>query len=135
MFNKNKCFGIQNEITMLPIIREFFNDSTISKTPKTHCPFDYESSDTLYELKTRNNCYNRYPDTIFPCKKFTYLPDKNKILIFSFTDGNYYIKYIPELFETFHREKKQYRFDRGPIDQAAEYVNIPITSLIKMERV
>jgi len=131
---KSFNFGLENEKILLPILQSYFKDDTIKKTHYNSCPFDYVSENgTLYELKTRKNAYSKYPDTIFPCKKFNYLPEKDKILIFSFTDGNYYIKYIPELFETFHKEKKQYRFDRGNIDKAAEYINIPIYNLIKLE--
>jgi hypothetical protein len=130
--NKNICKGIQNEKLMLPIIREYFCDPTIEKTTFIRCPFDYEGSGVLYELKTRTCCYNRYPDTIFPCSKFNYQPEKQKYLIFSFTDGNYQIKYDPVLFETFKKDTKQYRFDRGTLDKPAEYINIPIDKLTKM---
>ena len=128
-------FGIQNENTMLPIIRQFFNDETIKKTSYNSCPFDFisESNNILYELKTRKCNYRKYTDTIFPTKKFNYQPEKEKILLFSFTDGNYYIKYNPLVFETFKKENKQYRFDRGNIDAPAEYINIPIEYLTKIE--
>ena len=105
--NKSICFGIANEKTMLPIIRQFFNDETIEKTTFVRCPFDYEGSGILYELKTRRCNYRKYPDTIFPMSKFNYQPEKEKVLIFSFTDGNYYIKYNPLVFETFKKENKQ----------------------------
>ena len=127
-------FGLNNEVKILPIIQQFFNDPTIKKTHYNSCPFDF-ISDTgiLYELKTRRCNYRKYPDTIFPVKKFNYQPDKNKILLFSFTDGNYYIKYDQLVFDTFKKEFKQYRFDRGNIDKPAEYINIPIDKLIKIE--
>ena len=126
-------YGLENEKLMLPIIQRFFNDPTIKKTHYNSCPFDYEGSGILYELKTRKCNYRKYPDTIFPVKKFNYQPDKEKVLLFSFIDGNYYIKYDPLVFETFKKENKQYRFDRGNIDRPAEYINIPIEYLTKIE--
>lgn len=126
-------FGIENETRMMPILRNYFQDITIEKTTNKHHPFDFESESTLYELKTRRVCHNRYPDTIFPTSKFKYNAEKPKVLIFSFTDGNYYIRYDKELFQTFRTETKKYRNDRGDIDKPVEYVQIPITNLIKME--
>jgi hypothetical protein len=84
-------------------------------------------------LKTRLCNYRKYPDTIFPTKKFTFQPEKDKVLLFSFTDGNYYIKYDPLVFETFKKETKRYRYDRGNIDKPCEYINIPIDKLTKIE--
>jgi hypothetical protein len=125
-------FGIQNETNMLPIIRTFFNDETIEKTRTQHHPFDFESSTCLYELKTRRNKHDRYSDTIFPTSKFLHNPDKPKVLIFSFTNGNYYIRYDKTLFETFKKETKKYRNDRGDRDKPVEYIQIPIEHLVKM---
>jgi predicted restriction endonuclease len=115
---------------MLPIIRDFFNDETIEKTKLQHHPFDYESSTCLYELKTRKCTYNRYSDTIFPTSKFNHQPEKDKVLIFSFTDNNYYIRYDKALFDTFHKEVRKYRYDRGDVDKPVEYINIPIEHLV-----
>jgi hypothetical protein len=131
--NKSICFGIQNEKTLLPILQKYFNDETIEKTSFVRCPFDFVSENgTLYELKTRRCFYEKYPDTIFPTKKFDYQPEKEKYLIFSFNNGNYYIKYEPLVFETFKKEFKQFRFDRGALDKPAEYIHIPIDRLIPM---
>lgn len=129
----SRCFGLENEKKLLPILQRFFNDDTIKKTPFIRHPFDFVGDNgTLYELKTRTCCYNRYPDTIFPAKKLNYQPDAKKYLIFSFTDDNYFIEYNKEVFETFKKDTKQYRFDRGALDKPAEYINIPIDKLTKM---
>ena len=132
--NKSMCFGIQSEKTMLPILQKYFNDETIQKTEFVRCPFDFVSENgTLYELKTRSCFYEKYPTSIFPTSKFKYLPDQEKYLIFSFNNGNYYIKYEQEVFDTFTKEVKQFRYDRGPLDRPAEYIHIPISHLTKME--
>jgi hypothetical protein len=81
-------------------------------------------------LKTRTCRHDSYLDTIFPTSKLNYKPELDKVLLFSFLDGNYYIKYDKDLFETFTKQNKQYRYDRGNIDKAVEYIQIPITHLI-----
>lgn len=131
--NKSICFGIQNERTLLPILQKYFNDETIQRTSFVRCPFDFVSENgALYELKTRKCFFDTYPTSIFPTSKFNYLPDKEKYLIFSFNNGNYYIKYEPEVFQNFKKEVKQFRFDRGALDRPAEYIHIPIERLIPM---
>lgn len=125
-------FGLDNEKRLLPIIRTFFNDDTITQSEWKRCPFDYYSATTLYELKTRTCRHNSYLDTIFPASKLDYKPEMDKVLLFSFLDGNYYIKYDKELFDTFEKETKRFRYDRGNIDSAVCYFHIPITHLIQI---
>ena len=122
-------FGIENEMALLPKIQQFFNDQTIRKTSDHFCPFDFEGVDTLYELKTRRCKRASYSTTIFPGKKLRFQPNKSKILLFSFIDGDYFINYTPELFETFQTENKQFRHDRGSIDTAQDYIHIPVNLL------
>lgn len=123
-------FGIENEVALLPKIQAFFNDETIRKTSSNFCPFDYEGNTGLYELKTRRCKRTSYATTIFPGKKLRFQPNKPKILLFSFVDGDFYIPYTPELFGTFQIENKQFRHDRGNIDTAQEYIHIPVEQLL-----
>ena len=125
-------FGFQNEDIMLPIIQQFFNDSTIVKLTSKFSPFDYRGEQKLYELKTRKCDKNTYDTTIFATKKFKFEPNTKKVLVFSFNDGNYYIEY-DESFNNFKKEVKKFRHDRGNQDQAVEYIHIPAENLIKME--
>lgn len=125
-------FGLDNEVALLPKIKTFFNDPTIEKTPSSHCPFDFEGQSGLYELKTRRCKLQSYGTTIFPAKKLLFQPDKPKVLLFSFVDGDYYIPYTPEVFSTFERENKQFRHDRGNIDTAQDYIHIPVDKLLQI---
>ena len=125
-------FGFKNEEVMLPIIQSFFNDSTIYKLTNKYSLFDYRGADALYELKTRKCKRLTYTTTIFPTNKFKFEPNTKKILVFSFEDGNYYIEYN-EAFNTFKKEVKKFRHDRGGQDKAVEYIHIPVERLLPLE--
>ena len=139
MFKRDLCFGLQNEETVLLQIRTYFNNNNIIKDDNKYAAFDFYSDDCLYELKTRRNKYNTYPDTIFPKHKLDNTNDVNKkrILLFSFTDGLYFIEYNKDLFDTFPIQNKRYRHDRmtyngNSIDKITDYYNIPISALTKI---
>ena len=117
--------GLINEIKLLPKLQNYFKDNTIEKIDIRHCPFDYQSADCLYELKTRRCKRCQYPTTIFPTSKFKFIPDKKKILIFDFIDGTYFIEYNILLFDTFKKETKRFRYDRPGVDKPVEYIYIP----------
>jgi hypothetical protein len=123
-------FGTDNENILLPKLQTFFNDPTIKKTTYKSCPFDFEGDTGLYELKTRKCNLNRYNTTIFPENKFKFKPERNKVLVFSFLDGDYYLPYDKELFDTFEKENRQFRFDRGNLDHPQPYIHIPVTKLL-----
>ena len=130
MQNK-RAIGFKNEDTLLPIIQQYWKDSSIVKITSKFAQFDYRGNNTLYELKTRLCNKDKYATTIFPTKKFTFEPATKKVLIFSFDDGNYYIEYN-ESFDSFKKETKQFRKDRGSYDKPVEYIHIPVENLIKM---
>ena len=129
--NSQKAIDLQNEDTMLPIIQEYFNDSTICKLTDKYSLFDFRGRETLYELKTRHCNKNTCKTTIFPTKKFKFEPNTKKILIFSFDDGNYYIEYN-EAFNTFKKEQNRFRYVEGRNDCVVEYVHIPVEALIPL---
>ena len=102
---KAKClvdfnFGESSEISLLPVLKKYFNDDTIIRTNK-YDNFDYTNNNNiLIELKTRTNALNKYEDTMIniakvnKCKK---LSKTNEIyFMFKFTDGVYYWKYNNE---------------------------------------
>ena len=130
---KDLEFGLGNELKILPKIQNYFCDNTIEKINIRNCPFDYQSADCLYELKTRrcNRC--QYKTTIFPTSKFKFIPDKKKILLFDFLDGTFFIEYNNILFETFKTETKQFRYDRPGIDKPVEYIHIPSELLLPLK--
>lgn len=118
--------GKQEENNILPIIRKHFNKD-IKPTTKSNHTFDFFDEDgCFYELKKRNNRYNLFPTTIIGINKIS---TKKLILLFSFSDGLYYIKYNKKLFDTFERKLfvRNKRIDFT--DKLKEYLFIPISHL------
>jgi hypothetical protein len=63
MFKKDYSFGLQKEVELLPIIKQFFNDDTITQLDRYNI-FDYKGDNKYLELKSRNNSYNKYQTTM-----------------------------------------------------------------------
>ena len=129
-FIKDYNFGIENEFKILPIIKNYFKDDSIIKLDKYN-KFDYKGL-AFYELKSRNNEYNKYNTTMIGYNKIE-LSNQLKddvYFLFSFTDGLYYWKYD----KTYKLEiKKNHcsRIDRGR-PEINNYAFIPIDILIKI---
>jgi hypothetical protein len=126
-FKQDYYFGLKKEDELLPVIRSFFNRD-IQKSTNKFERFDYSDEKYKYELKSRNNEYNKYPTTLIPFDKVC----KRIIFLFHFTDGLYYIKYRKSKFNTF--EKKMFvRNKRSDYnDLQKEYIYIPIEYLKKI---
>ena len=88
--------GHKNEQTVINCLRKKFD--TVS-TRDRYDPFDLTIQDThLAEIKKRTVSKNTYPDTILPYSKIKEYKKVKKnyddlILIFCFTDGDFYITY------------------------------------------
>jgi hypothetical protein len=116
-------FGLENELTVLEIIKQHFNDPTIRKVEDEYSIYDFESQEFRFELKTRRCSVNTYPTTMIGTNKL--IP--NVILLFKFKDGLFYVKYEKEVFDTF-RVSKAGRYDRG-CPEIKDYIFIPIERL------
>jgi len=126
MYQRDREFGLESEKNIKPILERFFNDELTDTTRWT--TYDFKGKENRYELKARRNCYNTYPTTMIPADKV----DENLIFVFQFTDGNYYIPYNKETFDTF--ECKPFRRWRtGTRDKEKDYIYIPIGSLLKID--
>ena len=69
--------GTKNEVNLLKVIQNHFNDITIVRSLDRHAHFDYTNNrNILIELKTRSNEYNKYEDTLINVIKI----NKPKIL-------------------------------------------------------
>ena len=68
LFNKDYNFGILNENNLSNIFQNKF-DKNLKKTVNRYDAFDFESDNTLLELKTRNNFKNTYRDTMISFSK------------------------------------------------------------------
>ncbi len=126
-------FGEQKEMSIKNVINEAFK-CDVFKLPPYH-PYDFKdlSSNTYYEHKGRRNTYNKYPTTMIGKNKIDFIrqnPNDQYYFIFGFTDGNYYIKYNEDVFNTFEI-KNGGRIDRERPEIKA-YVYIPIEKLTKM---
>lgn len=126
LLKRDLNFGKEKEKEILTILREHFKDD-IEIINEKFCTYDYKGIKNIYELKSRRCNYNTYPTTMIGDDK---LKD-NIILIFSFFDGLYYIKYEEDKFNNYERKLFK-RNDRGNIDKLKDYLYIPIKDLIKI---
>lgn len=115
----NLEFGDRNELIVLKIIRKYFNDD-IKKEQDRYEIFDFQGTNTRYELKSRRCNSWTYRDTMIGLNKLDAV-NGNFIFLFQFYDGLFYVKYDKEQFDTFRR-------DRGYKD----YLFIPKERLIKI---
>jgi len=124
--NKDLEFGCNKEKELLQKLKTLDPDILFTKK---FCCYDYESDNTIIELKSRRNKYNKYPTTMIgnnKIKNFLSL-DKDVYLVFSFTDGIYYVKCDDELIKKCDICKGG-RYDRGR-PEVKEYCYIPINLL------
>jgi hypothetical protein len=122
--------GKKTEFDLKRIIERSFN-VLVKKLPPNH-PFDYKDEQNIhYEIKGRNNNYNKYDTTMIGQNKIEYANkfDNDFYLIFSFYDGNYYYKYNR------NNDNNKLIFDKGGRNDRGrpeykEYCYIPISELI-----
>jgi len=94
-------FGKAGEKKVFPVITEFFKREIIA-TEDRYCKYDYICPEYNYEVKSRTNRFNKYPDTMITMNKLLD-GDKPLVLLFNFTDALYYIIYDAELFSNFNK--------------------------------
>ena len=123
-FKKSYNFGKKQEALVLPIIRDYFKDNYIRPTEGQYCRFDFTSDLIDFELKSRTNNSIKYPTTMITANKL--ISEKRIILLFSFTDGLYYIEYDEDIFNTFDRQNFQ---RSGGEWRESEHIYIPIDYL------
>lgn len=127
-FARDQQFGLENELSVLEIIKQQFNDPTICKADSEYSIYDFESDSGLrFELKTRRCSVDTYPDTMIGMNK---LIGTDLILLFKFNDGLFYVKYEKEVFDTF-RVSKAGRYDRGK-PEVKDYIFIPKERLTRI---
>jgi hypothetical protein len=128
--NNDLKFGLEKEIIVLDIIKNYWKKDEIKKIENKFGKYDFEGNKYVYELKTRKFNYNKFETTLIPKNK---IEENKKIkFLFLFTDGLYYIKYRKNVFDEF--ETKPFRrYDRGNFDLEKEYIFIPINKLKKIK--
>ena len=121
--------GVAKEAQVLPILLDFFKRD-IKRIQGKFSQHDFEDETYTYELKSRSNRKNTFPDTIITTNKFENLK-KPLILLFCFTDYLCCIKYNPKTFEKY----EIYQFARTDRADAAKlHIKIPVKDLIVMHQ-
>ena len=128
-FLKDLKFGLNKEMQLLPILKEYLKDETIYQLENSNV-FDFKGDNKFIELKSRNNNYDKYPTTMIGINKILRASslNENVYFFFWFVDGLYYWLYDKDYeFEI----KRSGRFDRGR-PELNDYAYIPIDMLIKV---
>lgn len=130
-YTKDYEYGKSKEEEILPIICKFFNDD-IKQSNKRYTKYDYIGKNYLYEVKSRTNKLNDFPDTLLPKSKI--IPNKKQIFIFNFTDKIGYIEYSEEVFKNIPVKQFKRKFREGFNDKFEEYYHIPINLLLVINK-
>ena len=133
-FNSRKLQDLKQgetaEQMIFNVIKNKWNINHLKKTENFHTLDFIDENNNFYEIKSRNNNYNKYATTMIGLNKIEYINKNNLncIFIFSFTDGNYYYQYNKE--DNFEISKGG-RNDRGR-PEYKQYIFIPIDKLNKI---
>ena len=127
-FQNDYNLGKENETIILDVLNKHFNDN-IKQSKNQMAKSDYYGDKANYELTTRRNKHNTYPTTLRSLHKIN--NEKEFYLIFSFTDGNYYIKYNEEQFNKYEIKPFLRNPRDGHNDFKRKHIFIPIIDLIK----
>jgi len=119
-------FGIQKESLFLDKLKNKFGIDVLPVKDK-YCSYDFESNDSIFELKSRRCLKETYPTTMIGYNKIKnyQVLHKRIILCFNFIDTDCYYEYNPNDELTV---KTGGRCDRGK-DEYNDYVYIPINLL------
>ena len=125
-------FGLKQEDEILPRLESHFGKK-LTKESNKYATIDFsdEEKTLLVELKSRRNTYSKYPTTLLSSNKIKKIKGAGKdvYFVFNFTDGLYYLKYDPDVFNTFELSQFQ-RWDRTDrVEQPVEHYYIPIEAL------
>ena len=124
--------GEENERKILSQLNKTYTNLQITRGGAR---YDFYNDDVVIELKTRTNCYNKYPTTMIGKIKIDYflnnksIENKKKFCFFGFTDGLYFIEITKESIKNFELNIGG-RCDRGR-PEWKNYYYIPINLLEK----
>ena len=119
-------FGIQKESLFLDKLKNKFGIDVLPVKDK-YCSYDFESNDSIFELKSRRCLKETYPTTMIgynKIKKYQAL-HKKIILCFNFIDTDCYYEYNPNDELTVRTGGRN---DRGQ-EEYNDYLYIPIDLL------
>lgn len=132
-YSKDYTMGTSAEKEIMPILEEYFGEKILSSSNRYE-KYDGASKTAIYEIKTRSNASNAFPDTLIGANKVLQNCSKIQRFIFNFTDGIYYIEYDQEIFDTFENSPfvRDKRVDYT--DEVRAYYYIPVKKLILIHR-
>ena len=120
------AYGLSKEVLLKPTIEKFAGKEL--KGTKKYDTFDFIGEDITIELKSRKNCYSKYPTTIVGMNKINKIEDGERVVfMFNFTDGLYYWEYEENNFTIVMIKRR----DRN--NKAKPHLAIPIEVLTKLE--
>ena len=128
-------FGLVGELEIFNKLRN--NGFEVSPTPRYN-PFDCKINSTYVgEVKKRNNTKNCYPTTLLPYSKLLEYKKikkeyKDLIIIFKFTDGEYYTTYR-ELCRNRVKIRPFTRYN-GFTHKTKPHVDIPVSLLKPLDQ-
>ena len=128
-FLQDYKFGIQKQSEVLKIIKKYFKDESIIEYKDNFSKHDFVGSGKTFELKSRTNHYNTYPDTLLPRDKILKGCRNKQIFLFNFTDKLTYIEYDEKLFEKFKCNPFRRIQRKDILDKEKLYYYIPINEL------
>lgn len=137
IMQKDLYLGKKAEMELLPLFREVF-DASLNLTTHSYDTMDYESKDTIIELKTKNYNYRNLSDMMIGANKVKRVSDeyhkkkKNGYLVFNCLDAIYYWKFNEEEFKDAITYRMGGRMDRGKDERKiCAFVNKKYLKLLK----
>jgi hypothetical protein len=124
-------FGLKSEENNKATLETFFRCG-LKKTGK-YDPMDYvdEGQTIFIEMKTRRINHNQYPTALIGKNKVDFCKTTNATcyFVYVYLDGMFYVKYDPELFDSFDCHDYQRGWREGGIAPVSPYVFIPHENL------
>lgn len=129
-------FGTNNEINILETLQNYLQ--TTLQRSGGYAVMDYTNpGKTIYvELKSRRIKHNTYPTAIIGLNKVEFAKKSTAecYFVWLYTDGLYYLKYDPEVWNQFEVNHEYYRGERlDCINYAQSIVYVPHELLQKFE--
>lgn len=123
-YEQSYQFGKEQEKQVLAVLRDHFNRD-IKEYEDRYAHHDFYDDEYDYELKSRTNKKDAFPDTMITMNKLQQLT-KPLILVFNYRDQLCFIKYNPDSFAGYRKQM----FARSQRDcDKKEHIFIPIDAL------
>ena len=128
-------FGLSSEQKHKKTLETFFGCGLTKTSNYALMDFTNEAKTIYLEMKTRRIPHNLYPTALIGKNKVDFCKNSKAdcYFVFVYTDGLYYIKYDPTLFDTFVCEDFERGMREGGIQPKQLYYYIPHTALSSVD--